>query len=217
MTELPCTFYERPDGREVHSVIRTIRPEDAAWFINAKARVSMEEGASPEVRIIYADLGFCMEDGTPEEVIYISNGVSCEDSMSALRKQCEEYLDAQCVFVFGSNEAGIHGAGAAKAALKKGAVLRKAEGHWGNTYAIPTKSPGLRTLNLAEIEEYVASFIDYAIKHPELQFQITQIGCGLAGLKPEQIAPMFRLAPQNCWFDKAWFWMLPDHKSWGTF
>ena len=45
------------------------------------------------------------------------------------------------VFVFGSNEAGRHGKGAAKTARQWGASLGQAEGRQGATYAIPTKVP----------------------------------------------------------------------------
>lgn len=107
------------------------------------------------------------------------------------------------VFVFGSNLAGRHGKGAAKWALEnRGAVYGNGHGPQGNSYAIPTKDENLKTLPLAEIEIYVRMFRAYARVHPELAFQLTPIGCGLAGYKPEQIAPMFNGAPPNV--------MLPD-------
>ena len=31
-----------------------------------------------------------------------------------------------------------------------------------------------------------------------MRFQVTPIGCGLAGYKPQQIAPMFAEVPANC-------------------
>ncbi|QIW87238.1 hypothetical protein Ab1vBOLIVR2_gp43 [Agrobacterium phage OLIVR2] len=52
--------------------------------------------------------------------------------------------------------------------------------------------------------------------HPELKFQVTRIGCGLAGLKDEEVAPMFIGAPDNCWFDTAWEpWVGEDRNYWG--
>jgi hypothetical protein len=102
------------------------------------------------------------------------------------------------VFVFGSNLAGRHGKGAAQfARLHRGAVYGQGVGYQGNSYAIPTKDETLSTLSLTHIRMYVASFIDFARAHPELEFQLTPIGCGLAGYKPHQIAPMFRFAPPN--------------------
>lgn len=102
-------------------------------------------------------------------------------------------------FVFGSNLAGRHGAGAALHARKYfGARYGVGEGPQGNSYAIPTKDAELRTLALAEIEIGVAKFLAYARANPTLQFKVTAIGCGLAGYKPGQIAPMFADAPSNC-------------------
>lgn len=97
------------------------------------------------------------------------------------------------VFVFGSNLSGIHGAGAAKLAHNSfGAEWGKGEGLQGNSYAIPTKDKTVyRTLSIAEIKPYVDRFIDFAKENEELTFLVTEIGCGLAGLKPAQVAPLF--------------------------
>lgn len=96
------------------------------------------------------------------------------------------------IFTFGSNEAGRHGKGAAKDALDKhGAIYGKGHGHYGNSYAIPTKDSQFQTLSLHVIENYIQTFLHYAYSNPELKFNVTQIGCGLAGYKVEQIAPMF--------------------------
>lgn len=102
------------------------------------------------------------------------------------------------VFVFASNLAGRHGAGSALHALKyHGAVMGKGVGRHGNSYAIPTKDAKLNVLSLAVIAPFVAEFLDYARAHPECQFDVVAIGCGLAGYYPHQIAPMFRGAPPN--------------------
>lgn len=95
------------------------------------------------------------------------------------------------VFVFGSNESGIHGAGAAKQALKFGAKMGVGIGANGNTYAIPTKDKNIETLPLSKIKVYVAEFIEHTELYPEYKFLVTQIGCGLAGYTPENIAPLF--------------------------
>ena len=47
-------------------------------------------------------------------------------------------------------------------------------------------------------------FKAYAADHPELIFQVTRIGCGLAGYKDEEIAPLFLGSGINCEFDSAW-------------
>jgi hypothetical protein len=130
------------------------------------------------------------------------------------------------VFVFGSNEGGIHGLGAAQYALRnEGAVLGVGVGHRGNSYAIPTKDVRMHrgklsvghTLPLAKVKLYVDEFIGYATSHPELEFKVTQIGCGHAGLRGEDVAPLFASAPANCCFDTAWTQFLPGRKYWGHF
>lgn len=103
------------------------------------------------------------------------------------------------VFVFGSNLAGRHGAGAALFAKQNhGAIYGQGEGLQGHSYGIPTKDANIRTLPLTRIAEAVATFKSFAAEHPELTFVITPIGCGLAGYKPEQIAPFFADSPPNC-------------------
>lgn len=103
------------------------------------------------------------------------------------------------VFVFGSNLAGRHGKGAALYARQHhGAVYGLGEGFHGESYAIPTKDARLKTLPLPAIQEHVYRFMGFAAAHPEMRFQVTAIGCGLAGYKPEQIGPMFAGASANC-------------------
>lgn len=102
------------------------------------------------------------------------------------------------VFVFGSNLAGRHGAGAAKFALEnRGAIYGQGIGYQGNSYGIPTKDQNIETLPLDIIKDYVDVFLSFAKAHPELTFQLTPIGCGLAGYKPTDIAHMFSSASGN--------------------
>ena len=99
------------------------------------------------------------------------------------------------VFVFGSNLSGRHGLGAAKTALKWGAKWGQASGIQGQTYGIPTKDASIsRTLTINEIKPYIDEFITYAKANPNTIFLVTEVGCGLAGLKPKQIAPLFKEA-----------------------
>lgn len=109
------------------------------------------------------------------------------------------------IFVFGSNIAGRHGAGAAKFARENhGAVYGFGVGHHGNSYAIPTKDRYIRPLPLATISGFVADFLTYARTRSDLQFEVTKIGCGLAGYQEQDIAPMFRDAPTNCVLPEGW-------------
>lgn len=109
------------------------------------------------------------------------------------------------IWVFGSNLAGRHGAGAAKVAFNNfGAVYGKGSGPTGRSYAIPTKDEKLRVIELVEIEKSVKIFIDYATKNPCLNFFVTRIGCGYAGYTDNQIAPYFKYAPNNCSLPAEW-------------
>ena len=98
-----------------------------------------------------------------------------------------EELREDEVFVFGSNLAGMHGGGAAYVAFKKfGAVMGCGVGLRGQSYAIPTMHGGVET-----IKPYVDEFIAFAGEHPELFFYVTRIGCGIAGFRDKDIAPLF--------------------------
>lgn len=109
------------------------------------------------------------------------------------------------IFVFGSNLAGRHGAGAALFAKKyHGAIQGLGIGPQGNSYGIPTKDQNIMTLSIHKIRGYVMEFIIYAEKHPELEFNVTRIGCGLAGYKDKDIAPLFQHAPANCHLPEGW-------------
>jgi hypothetical protein len=109
------------------------------------------------------------------------------------------------IFVFGSNMAGRHGAGAALHAYEHhGAIYRAPSGRQGNSYAIPTKDGALRTLPLDQVQAFVNDFIAYAQKNPDLKFFVTRIGCGLAGYTDSDIAPMFKDAPPNCQLPDGW-------------
>lgn len=108
------------------------------------------------------------------------------------------FLAPNEIFVFGSNQAGMHGKGAALVAQRLfGAEYGKGRGLVGQTYAIPTKSRYLKTLPLSAIRVFVDQFLREAESMPHLTFYVTKIGCGLAGYKPDQIAPMFRGHPAN--------------------
>lgn len=99
------------------------------------------------------------------------------------------------IFVFGSNESGRHGKGAAKTALGWGAKYGQARGIQGKTYGIPTKDHSVRiTLPISKIQVYVDEFIEFAKERQDLTFLVTLVGCGLAGYKPKDIAPLFKEA-----------------------
>lgn len=109
------------------------------------------------------------------------------------------------IFVFGSNLAGIHGAGAALFARKfKGAIQGIGEGVQGNSYGIPTKDRNIKTLPLEAIQKHVDTFLEYAKQHPDKVFEVTRVGCGLAGYSDKDISPMFKTASPNCKLPEGW-------------
>lgn len=111
------------------------------------------------------------------------------------------------IFVFGSNESGIHGAGAAHLAKQWGAKSGVGFGLEGQTFAIPTKDFHIRTLPIEKIKKYVDVFFDVALQKGDLKFLVTEIGCGRAGYEPRHIAPLFKECAKlpNIWLPER-FW-----------
>ena len=112
------------------------------------------------------------------------------------------------VFVFGSNLAGQHGGGAARHAYNKfGAEWGVGVGMTGQCYAIPTMHGGVE-----DIRPYVDDFVAYAKAHPELTFLVTRIGCGIAGFRDEDMAPLFvsTTALENVALPARWIEILEE-------
>ena len=113
----------------------------------------------------------------------------------------------QEILVFGSNLSGIHGAGAARyARMNHGAIMGQGIGLQGSSYALPTKGVNISFMPLEEISRHVDEFIEFAKSRSDLTFRVTRVGCGLAGFKDEQIAPLFRDALElpNVRLPKGW-------------
>lgn len=92
------------------------------------------------------------------------------------------------IFVFGSNLEGNHAGGAARLAFNKfGAIWGKGEGLQGQSYAIPTMFDSVE-----KIKFYADTFCVYAKASQDKIFLVTEIGCGIAGFMPEEIAPLFK-------------------------
>ena len=126
-------------------------------------------------------------------------------------------LEPNQIFVFGSNNKGIHGRGAAYDANRKfGYPWGLGEGlnNPPTCYGLPTKNKPSETLSLAQIELKVNRFINVAKAHPELEFLVTPIGCGLAGYKTKEIAPLFRecLDMDNVCLPKSFYELLVNDK-----
>jgi len=109
-------------------------------------------------------------------------------------------LELNEIFVFGSNLAGRHGAGAAKLAMQKfGARYGVGIGLEGQSYALPTKDFEVNTMSLYDIGKEVERFLDFADNNRQYKFYVTKIGTGLAGYSVEQIAKLFTI------------WCIPDN------
>jgi len=97
-------------------------------------------------------------------------------------------LEPHQIFVFGSNRAGRHGKGAALLARRKfGAREGHGTGLMGQSYGIATKGHRLEVLSLTEIAVQVEKLMRVAAQHPDKQFLVTKIGCGLAGYSTKEI------------------------------
>ena len=126
-----------------------------------------------------------------------------KQATNRVTSSCIKELQPNEIFVFGSNLEGQHGGGAALLAYRKwGAIWGQGVGLQGQTYGIPTMQGGVET-----IAPYVDEFIRFAQEHPKLIFLVTEIGCGIAGFRPKEIAPLFKEAvkvenihlPQRFW------------------
>lgn len=120
------------------------------------------------------------------------------------------------IFVFGSNLAGLHGAGSARAAYDEhGAVWGVGHGPTGSAYAIPTKDESIETMETEAIAPYVAAFVVYATNHPGLVFDVVKIGCGLARKSESEMAALFKGAPLNVNLPDGWREIAESHRSVG--
>ena len=91
------------------------------------------------------------------------------------------------IFVFGSNAKGLHRGGAAKVAVESfGAIMGQGHGLQGKSYAINSMS------GIPDMMEDIKLFCEFAKTNPEKHFFVTPIGCGIAGYRPEEIAPLFK-------------------------
>ena len=95
------------------------------------------------------------------------------------------------IFVFGSNMNGNHAGGAARLAVEKfGAIMGKAKGIQGQSYAIPTLDKDMQKVTEEELIVFLGNFRNYANEHPEKEFLLTAIGTGIAGFDSNYMAYM---------------------------
>lgn len=106
------------------------------------------------------------------------------------------------IFVWGSNQYGINGAGSALAAVKYfGAKNGCPIGLVGQSYGIVTKSFNDVEITLQDIKHQIQVLYSFAKLRPDLTFWVTKIGCGLAGFTIDDITALFislsRTKPNN--------------------
>jgi hypothetical protein len=109
------------------------------------------------------------------------------------------------IFVFGSNLAGRHGAGAAlQAHLLFGAEYGIGEGLTGRCYAFPTLDRWLRTRSYRSLRESRDRLYATARALPDKTFLLTKVGCGLAGYPEETMKALFARCPANIVKPEGW-------------
>lgn len=118
-------------------------------------------------------------------------------------------LNQDEVFVFGSNEEGYHGGGAAHTAHRQfGAQWGVGEGLTGRCYAFPTlagpSEGGLRKLAHEKLEQYRDNFFLVAEENRDKTFYLTKVGCGLAGYEEDYMKSFFTNSPGNIIKPEGW-------------
>lgn len=113
------------------------------------------------------------------------------------------------IFVFGSNEAGRSGRGAAKQALDHfGAVYGVGEGLTGQSYAFPTLDGNIQqfplTVRSTKLSTSRDKLYETCRQHPELEFLLTEVGCGLAGYSEDYMKSFFTNVPANLILPEGW-------------
>lgn len=109
------------------------------------------------------------------------------------------------VFVFGSNMAGKHHGGAAKQAADQfGAEYGVGEGPTGQCYAFPTLTEDFQRVSNTQLKASRLKFYKYAEKHPETEFLLTKVGCGIAGFSESTMKRHFSNAPKNIRKPDGW-------------
>lgn len=117
----------------------------------------------------------------------------------------DDRIPAEPIFVFGSNLAGRHGAGAALGAKREyGAAYGVGRGITGHSYALPTKNGPYEALPLSRVMEEIGGFVEFAKQTPATQYRMTRVGCGLSGLPENPIRDRLLDAPANVLLPGTW-------------
>jgi len=82
MKTINATFFIKPNGKKVPSECKNVYPDDADYININNILVSMEE-LEPDNIAIYFDYGKVDVDGEPDELIELSFGRSCEETIKS--------------------------------------------------------------------------------------------------------------------------------------
>lgn len=179
--------------------------DDEVWKDGVKEMLDEMHLAKIDMadEIFVINPGGYIGQSTSREIAYARSRGKTVKSLCPLEPPCEprarrvtpdfitELKEGE-IFVFGSNKEGMHGGGAARIAYKEfGAIWGEGVGMTGRCYATPTMDGSLDI-----IRKHVDDFTEYAAAHPELTFLVTRIGCGIAGWRDSDIAPLFGKASE---------------------
>ena len=192
MHDVVIPYFKRYFDASEYGSYLSFAEEDASVSSAPKmAMPSMMAPGKASMSGMIAECMYCEESADNRNNIFNENNME-DKKKGRITPRWIDSLKENEIFVFGSNLAGMHGGGAARIArLHFGAVMGKGVGLQGQSYAIPTMQGGVEN-----IRPYVNDFLDFAKHHPEMQFLVTPIGCGIAGFEAEDIAPLFEEAKQ---------------------
>ena len=88
------TILKRPYGLAELVRIYNIDPDDQRFLESHNVKVSMEYVVEDQV-IVYGDYGAVDSNGDPDEIIVISDGRSCVETMKELRNFVEQRLNEE--------------------------------------------------------------------------------------------------------------------------
>ena len=193
MHDVVIPYFKRYFDASEYGSYLSFAEEDTS--VSSAPKMSMPRMMAPGKASMPGMMAECMccEEAADNSNNIFNNKKNMEDMKKGrITPSWIDSLKENEIFVFGSNLAGMHGGGAARIArLHFGAVMGQGVGLQGQSYAIPTMQGGVET-----IRPYVNDFLDFAKHHPEMQFLVTPIGCGIAGFEAEDIAPLFEEAKQ---------------------
>ena len=89
------TIFKRPYGLAEQVRIHNIDPADQHFLESHNVKVSMESVVEDRQVIVYGDYGAVDSNGDPDEIIVISDGRSCIETMKELRIFVEQRLNEE--------------------------------------------------------------------------------------------------------------------------